>query len=491
MTIKTLKNSFDYIDAILDNVAYKAINWPFPAEDLILNRGKRCLSINFTYDRTLDRGCKMTQTYKNGVGLLAIENKFGRFIIPSGSSYKSNPYDLIAPVQQMSLQIKELYSESFPFEQEIWCRIIQPIEKFDFFHDIYLSRYQADGQSYSTLMDIQLQDVRIEVYSNIFKGRQYIIFDTTAPIKLSNFSDHVFSIICALGLFSQEIWMDESITLAYEDENMDNPIALKFQGLRETVRGSYPIFTTKFHGYVDQLSQNSITKYAADYLEGKLGNFQYTMINWVNQDQLSALCRTLDNHEALRRVALMIVEASSFPLEYQVSMLSVALETITSYYQNKSKKNNGTNKELTPVPEEIFNVEILPSLLDCISDMQLKHNDLKEGLDILKNKLKGLNSPTNHAKLSMPFDMVGYKLSQFDTKEIKNNRNRFLHGSLFNKPTEDEEFNALLKSSLRLHKLCSILLLKEANFDNYILNNPVLWGIEDECKAQELPVIKI
>ena len=39
--------------------------------------------------------------------------------------------------------------------------------------------------------------------------------------------------------------------------------------------------------------------------------------------------------------------------------------------------------------------------------------------------------------------------------------------------------------SLRLHKLCSILLLKEAGFTGKVLNNEVLFGIKDACERKE------
>ena len=39
--------------------------------------------------------------------------------------------------------------------------------------------------------------------------------------------------------------------------------------------------------------------------------------------------------------------------------------------------------------------------------------------------------------------------------------------------------------TLYVHKLCSILLLKEAGFTGKVLNNEVLFGIEEACRRQE------
>ena len=71
-------------------------------------------------------------------------------------------------------------------------------------------------------------------------------------------------------------------------------------------------------------------------------------------------------------------------------------------------------------------------------------------------------------------------------KHCNNKRNSTFHGHLTseNMPLREQQ-SELLAMSLRLHKLCSILLLKEAGFTGKVLNNEVLFGIKDACERKE------
>ena len=92
----------------------------------------------------------------------------------------------------------------------------------------------------------------------------------------------------------------------------------------------------------------------------------------------------------------------------------------------------------------------------------------------LKNKINNLNQPPNTDKLSLPFKAVGYNLSKEEIEVIKD-RNKFLHGHL-NINVNETEINKLFYTSLMLHRLCCVLILKLCGFQGYIINNKALFA---------------
>lgn len=70
--------------------------------------------------------------------------------------------------------------------------------------------------------------------------------------------------------------------------------------------------------------------------------------------------------------------------------------------------------------------------------------------------------------LKLPFEKLGYTLSNEELKCI-DYRNLSLHGSLPVKENE-KELDKLFYVNLMMHKLCSVLILKLAQFDGYIIN---------------------
>ena len=178
-----------------------------------------------------------------------------------------------------------------------------------------------------------------------------------------------------------------------------------------------------------------------------------------------------------------MIEGSTYPLEFQAPIYSVALETITGFLLKESG-----DKEMTPVPKESYENEIKPKLNTLLDSFKSGDNENDEGIRILKQRIVQLNRPTNSDKLTNPFKSIGYRLTKEEKKAI-NDRNRFLHGVLYGDKGCQDELDLLLKSSIRLHKLCCILILKRSGFDSFILNNPVLWGFEEDCDRKDPPLI--
>ena len=76
---------------------------------------------------------------------------------------------------------------------------------------------------------------------------------------------------------------------------------------------------------------------------------------------------------------------------------------------------------------------------------------------------------------------------------MKIDRNKFLHGDDYSKIEEsyETEFKELFHISLRLQKLIAVLLLKQAGYSGYILNNAKIHDYITEKELSEEDFVKI
>jgi hypothetical protein len=120
---------------------------------------------------------------------------------------------------------------------------------------------------------------------------------------------------------------------------------------------------------------------------------------------------------------------------------------------------NDWKKSIRPLFQNVIN-EIKGNKQICLNEQQIEFID---------KKINSFNNPTNKDTLKLPFEKLGYNLSEEELICI-DYRNLSLHGSL---PIEDNEdgIDKLFYVNLMMHKLCSILILKLAEFDGYIINN--------------------
>ena len=128
---------------------------------------------------------------------------------------------------------------------------------------------------------------------------------------------------------------------------------------------------------------------------------------------------------------------------------------------------------------------VLPKLKKTLSDFCKEHSITDEHKDVMIKKLDGFNSKTNGNKLTTPFEQIGYKLSGPE-KEVIRDRNRFLHGKIYERlPNESWLKDKLLYSSMELRKLCGILLFRTAGFKGPIFNNAIELELEEALANKE------
>ena len=103
----------------------------------------------------------------------------------------------------------------------------------------------------------------------------------------------------------------------------------------------------------------------------------------------------------------------------------------------------------------------------------------------ISKRLNNANQPTNTDTLTACFNQLGIHLTD-EEKDIAKYRNRFLHGQL---PVRNVigEMDSLYLICVKMHHLCSLLLLKLAGFSGYVVNQSQF--ISKPLSLDDLPSI--
>ena len=144
------------------------------------------------------------------------------------------------------------------------------------------------------------------------------------------------------------------------------------------------------------------------------------------------------------------------------------------------------------MPYQEYETKVKPHLDDVLTTLHSEGVIDETVLAIFKKRVKNdIDRETNGDKLKEPFNRMGYQRTNIDLHHI-NKRNIIFHGrNIVQRGTTQDKLSYMLHLCLLLHKLCSILLLKKAGYSGYIINNPVLYGCDKECKAEENVLIQI
>jgi hypothetical protein len=204
----------------------------------------------------------------------------------------------------------------------------------------------------------------------------------------------------------------------------------------------------------------------------------------VTMDAFSKLSQLCYKSNDMLLATSMLIDISMMNIEYQKPFFHVVLETLTTALMK------GEDISLPPtMPQKQYKQEVAPVLIETLKTIP----GLSEvALRVFSQRIEhNLNSAPNANKLEVCFPKYGYALTEADNEAI-NNRNSTFHGRLSNldEPLRDQQKD-MLAMSLRLHKLCSILLLKAAGFTGKVLNNEVLFAMKGAVGRKESVYIDI
>lgn len=391
-------------------------------------------------------------------------------------------------VQHFDIRFNKLSQTTIIEGQIYYWRFIYPIDSNEWFLKVKGQNYADDFGSHHSLNLIiaHLDGHKMNVYSSNEAKNYWMIIESADPITYEEMDHRVMSILNALGLVLGKRYGDYCFHVASYESTFSQITGVEVLSLKKTRSCPFKILNPQKNLIVEWLSQYDYQKYALDEIENNPGEG----IRWYYEDEsvvtidafnkLAQLCYVSND---LLLATSMLIDGSMMDIEYQKPFFHVTLETITTSLLKDEE-------DLPPtVPQDRYNQEIVPVLLKALNGIEWLSEDAKRVFT--KRISNNLNSVPNSNKLEACFPKYGYVLTQADKKAI-NMRNSTFHGSLSSekKPLQAQQ-DEMFAVSLRLHKLCSILLLKAAGFSGKVLNNEVLFGIKEACEREEPVYISI
>ncbi|RZJ90124.1 MAG: hypothetical protein EOO20_09090 [Chryseobacterium sp.] len=281
----------------------------------------------------------------------------------------------------------------------------------------------------------------------------YLVIDGLEPDDFGTFQHNTIAIMIAIGFVSGNLYLDEYFYHVLDKGENYKVDYMYYQKMEESAITDQAILDPLgFQQYAEATGQSR-----------EVEHFGFNMKKAV----FSRLCqRFAGSLEFSRCCRLMIEGNQSKQMLHRAGIYSIALETITGII------NDQHEDKINPIADKKLSKTILDKMLFTLQEYDAFLDDY--GLEILKSKLKNLNSPTNAKKLSKPFEIYGISLTNEDI-DILNHRNKFLHGT--SPFPEDELHGKKLELGLivaRLWYLLNVLMLKYAGYSGHIKNLPAL-----------------
>ncbi|WP_099463096.1 hypothetical protein [Parabacteroides provencensis] len=387
-----------------------------------------------------------------------------KWIIPANVSRIENIRDNVlcggSNDFSLALDSQAIYDAKIDINRKYFFRYIVPIPNRAWHDDYDRYHYESHGKNIDGLIKITCPTDQIHLFQFEYKKQYYLVIESGEKYELDQFEKVAFNTLLTLGFLSGTLHLNEVFIVAANRKSFNVPVGIYFKTLRKSIKGQYSIFTTNAYSVLMPLSAKMTAKDAKERMLTLIERHWKFRIDRISMEVFSNMVTLFNDHDSIARAALMTLSASWLEHEVQSGVYCIAFETLCS-------KIYKTHSLIAPraISECSWN-----SLKPVFSDVVTNTTCLSEDeIKFIKNKLENLNQPTNASKLRLPFEVLGYNLSQAEIKAI-NDRNKFLHGHL-NIDKGDKEIDKLFYTSLMFHKLCCVLILKLSGFEGYIINN--------------------
>lgn len=295
-----------------------------------------------------------------------------------------------------------------------------------------------------------------------FKGI-FLCIEVDKKMLFKEFKHYVNSIILSIGFFSGFLYKKEEYFFQSDDDDF---LKADFFYRSQNKR----LFTYK-----------PFTMFSQDYTDDETGKFSSS----INEERFSKLVNLIyENPKYYSSIQMLFGNnKDSFIVEH--SVLMVVLETIALEVRNKF---HSEHIEKVFVKEEAF--EVLTSVEDKISidDFEVLKNAI-ENIDVTKSK--------NIVDFELAFSALKINLSSNDRKSLKR-RNSIFHGRIlsdFEMINSEENYSELEDvykfHSYKLYVLICKLILKQIDFDGYLLNYPKILCDNFELNKNEPYFVKL
>ena len=375
--------------------------------------------------------------------------------------------------------ITSFCANSFRNKGKGFYRYMMPIDSIGWNGDICCNTAFIKYGWILGLIKLEHEDTIIHVYPCKCGKQNYMVIESLTETEEVRMRDYVYSVALTIGFITGKIHLGECYVFKSATPEYDGEMLMAYHTMRPSAESNVRIFTTNMYYVNNILDRNNVPKEDRQPLYDEQGNFQSHLQDWLHQDMVQQLFNLIHTNSDIARAVVTLIESSNFPLEYQASVRAIVLETLA---HNQSGQSLITDEEVwKKIKSELL------SVVDSYGQSDEKKISAEE-FEILKQKINNLNTPPNAKLLALSLTEVGYSLTTDDKESLKM-RNLFLHGKLV-KGDVEKQSDKLFYCSLLLHKLCSIIILKRAGFEGYILNNPVLY-CQDLMKSKEPALLKI
>lgn len=476
--IKNLDSTIEFIHNI--QCEYELSNPPFDDRKGSLRIKERHLELNFSL--SLHESLNAINIVDIGDFCLRNERTMAKYIVQNKSSYLNATTNLAADENAQcpcSISISNMMEMGWKRNQKYFYRFLFPIEKDYWSRDIDTKVYRYKSTISCGLIPIHFNLGVIHIYPVHIEESYYLAIESQFACSYDDMQRYIYSISLSLGLVTSVITFDFAYIFASTSEDFEKEIYSGFSEMRKSIKGQYHFFTTNIYSLKTALEYNKV-EYALSQILDENGQVLSKLQDWIQLNEFERIVLMLYGNDDLARAVLILIESSTFALDYEGAMCAVALETICSVLDN--------TKQGTFLENDRWKNCVVPKFEILIKQLLDSEVISKEHAATMRKKLNGLNMPTNGDKLSVPFENRGYTLSKSE-KEVILKRNRFLHGHIIGH-TYDESYKEILYSCMELQKLCAILLFREAGFKGYIINNAVLMGLEQAVKNRDLLLIR-
>lgn len=479
-----LKATADAMQKILNlsNCSCRGLDGIPTENNIAINENNIELRFQSAYNESLEK------YWIQSLPQYTIESNGVSFNVPNGSSFFNGTLILgCQDEMNLSISLNMIEQPVLTDEHPHFWRYVYPVDTDEWFLKINAKAFQDDygTVSFYGLLEIMLNPHKMRLYIKKLDDKHYMFIDSMESIIREDMEHCVDAIITSLGLITGKQYGNFRFMFATDDYEFNTLTGLGLMRLLKSKNCPYKIFDTNHTGVLEMLKRNDYQEYALEELKkGDKTESWYYDGQPMHDDVFAKLAKLCYGKNDMMIALSMLIQGCLMPIEYQKAFYHVVLETITSALM----ADDGF-KAPPPMRKHDYREKVLPKLLDTLNSISDIPDDAKE---IYKKRLtSSLNNPANQDKLIVLFEKFNYKLTENDIEAI-NNRNKSFHGHLTDgKRDLYQQRNTLFAESLRLHKLCCILLLKAAGFEGRIFNNEVLFGIKEACERKEPPYIAI
>lgn len=476
--IKNIDSAIEYIQNL--PCEYELSNLPFNDRKGSLRIKDRHLELSFSL--SLPESVKVINIVDIGEFSLRNEHTKAKYLVENKSAYLKGSTNLAADDNAQcpySININNMMEMGWERNEKYFYRFLFPIEKEYWIRDIYTLVYRYKTTLSRGLIPINFEEGTIHLFPVRIEESNFLAIESNFTCTYDEMQKYIYAVPLSLGLVTSIVTFDYAYIFTSETPDFKKNLYCGFSEMRDSIKGQYSFFTTNIYALEKVLRYNKV-EYALKQILDEEGQVLSNMQDWMQLDEFEQIVRMLYNNNDLARSVLILIESSTFSLDYEGAMCAVALETICAAL-DKSQ-----NRSFLPKTE--WQKSVSPRFMDLINQLYSEGVISEEHADVIRKKLHVLNFGTNGDKLSSPFRDRGYNLSKKEMEIIKE-RNRFLHGHILGR-TYDESFKEMLYTCMELQKLCTILLFREAGFKGYIINNAVLMGLEQAVNNKEPVLIK-